>query len=491
MRRFMRVVGRSKSSEVTARSARGLRVWCGVLLALVVLATSVDAQTEPSLSAPLTLPELIRIAKERNHGLAQARASIDLARGSNTSAHSAYLPTISGDAGIQHSHDRSDGRSEFPTVIDSVLVRAVQDEEATSTNDGYSIGVRGTLPLVNVPGWMRQRGARERLLASEHSFETVEDELVYSVSAQYYEMLRAQELRQVADEAFTLTGEQFERSQALYELGSVAKTDVLQAQVSRAAAERDRIASANRVEQERARLAVLLALPVDSPIQVADPGEVVMPDTTSDESNLIAQAMDARPDVKRARVELAASEYDTKAAKWSRYPSLDLSASFRKSKSDGDRETMSQIISPRRFVPDTTNVSSKPGQTTWDVGLGLSVPIFDGLITKGNIQQATANQVIKARAYEQAKLDAALEVRQSLIAIKNATEEIRSAREGVSLAEESVRLQRALYESGGGTILQWNNAQVELTKARVSLVEAEVNLRLAEASLEKALGSDQ
>jgi len=58
----------------------------------------------------------------------------------------------------------------------------------------------------------------------------------------------------------------------------------------------------------------------------------------------------------------------------------------------------------------------------------------------------------------------------------------------VTFAEESVRLQRALYENGGGTLLEWNNAQVELTRARVAVVEAEVQLRLAQAQLERALG---
>lgn len=484
MRRKVRC---EEAGEGRARIAlRG--AWRGAAAAAVMMTIlglgAARADEPPDLSRPLTLEELLRLAKERNHGLAQAQSRIDLARGSYTSSWSTYLPSLRGSAGFEHGHDHSTSKR--------VLGPAVQEEDGTTTSDGYSLSLDGTERLLDPPGWFRSQSSKHRLSASEHSFASAEDLLIWNVTTQYYEVVRQKKLLEVAEQAYTLAGEQLDRAQALYELGSVAKTDVLQAQVSRAASERDRIAAGNAVEQQRSLLAVYLALPVDSPIEVSPPEEITALESTTEEGTLVDQAMSERPDLAQAKAELSASGLDARAARWSRYPTLALSYSYRKFKSSADNEATTKLAQEDGSVSrNTAKYSFEPEGSSWSVGLGLSVPIFDGFLTKGSIQQAVANQRIQERALEQAKLDAALEVRQSLIAIKNANEEIRSAREGVSLAEESVRLQKALYEAGGGTLLQWNNAQVELTKARVSLVEAEVNLRLAQAGLDKATGSSE
>ena len=127
-------------------------------------------------------------------------------------------------------------------------------------------------------------------------------------------------------------------------------------------------------------------------------------------------------------------------------------------------------------------------EARWGFSVGVSQTLFDGLRTKGSIQRATAGRRAQERALDAQRLQVALDIRESLLALKNAAEGIRSAREGVSLAEESARLQKALYESGGGTLLEWNNAQVELTRAKVAVVEAEASYHLAEAALERAVG---
>lgn len=484
MRRKVRCEEAGKERAQFARRGAGRVAAAAALIVATLGAGAVRAEQTPDLGHPLTLEELLRLAKERNHALAQAQSRIEVARGGYTSSWNVYLPSLRGSAGVEHGHDHSTNKR--------VLGPAVQEEDGTTTSDGYSVSLDGSESLLNPPGWFRSQSSKQRLQASEHSFASAEDLLVWNVTTQYYEVVRRKKLLEVAEQAYTLAGEQLERAQALYELGSVAKTDVLQAQVSRAASERDRIASGNAVDQQRSLLAVLLALPVDSPIEVSEPDEITALESVGDERTLVDQAMTTRPDLAQAKAELSASGLDARAARWSRYPTLALSYSYRRFKSSADNEATTKLAQEDGSVSrNTAKYSFEPEGSSWSVGLGLSVPIFDGFLTKGSIQQATANQRIQERALEQAKLDAALEVRQSLIAIKNANEEIRSAREGVSLAEESVRLQKALYEAGGGTLLQWNNAQVELTKARVSLVEADVLLRLAQAGLDKATGRSE
>ncbi|MBK8230478.1 MAG: TolC family protein [Candidatus Eisenbacteria bacterium] len=456
------------------------------LLGGAVLADGSPARAEqaPDLSRPVSLEEAIRLAKERNHGLAQSRDGIDGSRGALTSAKATYFPSLRGNLGADHSEDDSNSRR--------VVGTAIQEEDGTSTSDGYSVSIGGGAGLFDPASWLGARAAQRRVTASEQSYEVAEDDLVYQVTSQYFTVVRGKQLLEVAEQAYTLAGEQLERAQALYELGSVAKTDVLQAQVSRAASERDRIAARNSVEQQRAFLAVLLALPVDSPIELEEAGAYDTENLPSDEPGLIGEALERRPDLFRTKADLEATGYELRAAQWSRFPTVDLSYSYRYGKSSFSSEGTSKLfVGGAEQGRDEYSFENEPSSTSWSVGVGMNIPIFDGFLTKGSIQRAEATRRAQQRGLEQAKLDAALEVRTSLIALKNAEEEIRSAREGVGFAEESVRLQKALYESGGGTLLQWNNAQVELTRARVSLVEAGVNLQLARAGLDRAIGRSE
>ena len=112
------------------------------------------------------MEELLRLAKQRNHDLAQAQSQIDVARGTYTSSLEVYLPNLRGNAGVEHGHDHSTSKR--------VLGSAVQEEDGTTTSDGYSLSLDASQSLVNPSGWFRSRGAKERLRAIPWARERVE-----------------------------------------------------------------------------------------------------------------------------------------------------------------------------------------------------------------------------------------------------------------------------------------------------------------------------
>ena len=215
----------------------------------------------------------------------------------------------------------------------------------------------------------------------------------------------------------------------------------------------------------------MLALPVDSPLEVEPQAPVDETAPVPADSALSALAERQRPDLQSAVASLQAARSNERAARSQRYPSL--GANYFYAKQDSS-------IGPLFKNLDTG--------ARWGFSVGVSQVLFDGLGTKGSIQRATADRRAKEQALEEQRLQVTLDIREALLGLKNASETIRSAREGVSLAEESARLQKALYEAGGGTLLEWNNAQVELTRAKVAVVEAEASYHLAEAALERAVG---
>jgi outer membrane protein len=433
-----------------------------VLLLLTIGTARAQDVSMPDLSRPLSLDEIVRLATTRNLQVAQARESWEMARGGRTAAWAGLLPNLQGSVGYSRNTQKFSGVN--PQTGRPII--------SGQTDDYYSLGINGGVNLIDLPSLYSFRGAGQSLVAAGHGFDDAVQSIVLAVKQQYYAFTQSQELARVAQDSYTLRTEQQRRAESLFQLGSVAKSDVLQAQVNLSAAEREKIAAENRIEQERARLAMMLALPVDARLEVEPPLPVDETAPMPAESELGARAGLQRPDLRRAAASLEAARSSERAARFQRWPSLGGSYSYSKQHDSAVGQLFRDLDQNAR----------------WGFSVGVTQTLFDGLQTKGSIQRGTADRRGKERALEQQRLQAALDIRESLLGLKNASEWIRSAREGVSLAEESARLQKALYESGGGTLLEWNNAQVELTRAKVAVVEAEASYHLAEAALDRAVG---
>lgn len=480
----MVVLSTSGAGGVITKGAACRAAIAASALAVILLAASSstlqaqDSGSEVDLGSPLSLDRLIHIASERNLSLAQSYQSVEGVRGSRTGSYANLLPNVSGSWGYSQAISESSPTTRF-FDIGGIPIQ-IEDPGGRTVSDRYNLSIGLNQALIAPAAWFSFRQAGSSLESASLGLERARDNLAFEVTRQYFSLIRARELSRVAHETYRLSQEQLRRAQSLFELGSVARSDVLQAQVRVAGSERDRIASDNSVELERARLCLLLAIPVDSPLEVQDPPPPPVDPVPGSGGEQVRLALQNRADFRQSELDLSGARLGEKSARWSRYPSisggLSYSRHFTGPVTSGEDVGVFDIF--RNLDTDAT----------WGFSLGLRASIFDGLSTKGSIQRATAGRRAREQALEEKRLSVALEVREASIQIKNASEGIRSAGEGVNLAEESVRLQKALYEGGGGTLLEWNNALVELTRARVALVEAEVNLHLALAGMEYAVG---
>ena len=114
--------------------------------------------------------------------------------------------------------------------------------------------------VLNFNTWGNMRAAKKgRESTVERNFATRAD-IALEAYRLFYELLKSEKLAHVANENLTLTRDQLLRTQALFELGSVAKGDVLKQQVQVSQAQLDEIRERRSVLIARARLANLLGL---------------------------------------------------------------------------------------------------------------------------------------------------------------------------------------------------------------------------------------
>lgn len=445
--------------------------WLAALAILIPLtAGAEDAVMSVDLSRPLSADDCVRIALQRNYQVRLAEDQLKSANASKLGAYGSFFPSLN--TGYDYSHSKSTYEqkpgstfSPFPNI-----------------SDGNSFSINASQTLLSLPAIFGIVAARKASGAARSDMIDAESQVAMLVRQQYFTVIESIKLEDVAREDRKLADEELKRTQSLFDVGSVARTDVLKSNVRVAEAQSTLTAAANRTQLERARLALYLALPPGTLVQVLDTldprGEA--PDSVG----AYRQALDTRPDLKAARLRLDAAGVDRKSALARKLPYLSHSFNRNHSLSRGDDRTFT--VTSTGLGQDTTFVRTT--STSWNYRIGLSWNILDGLVTASSVQRASAQELSARHSLENLELQVQLDVTDALVAMRNAAAQVQTAREALTSAQEDLKLSQERYSVGLGTILELIDAQVKLTRARTGEVQAMAALKRAEALYDRAIG---
>lgn len=134
-----------------------------------------------------------------------------------------------------------------------------------------------------------------------------------------------------------------------------------------------------------------------------------------------------------------------------------------------------------------TNVVNSLG--TYDVGVSLRIPVFDG--GRRNSRRAEAQAYIRQEELRASQLDKQVEfeVRQALLKLDNARGQVELSGEEADAARQELDHQRRRYEQGVGTHLELTGAQVNLARAADGRVGALYAWNEARIELMQAMGT--
>ncbi|TPW13487.1 MAG: tolC, partial [bacterium] len=342
--------------------------------------------------------------------------------------------------------------------------------------NGWSLGASQT--LFSLPGIYNIIAAGRNSGAAEEDVRNAEQTAAQIVRQQYYNVIESIKLEEVAREDVRLAGEELKRTQSLFEVGSVARTDVLKSNVRVSESQSSLTAAVNRIDIERARLNQALALPPSSKVQLVE--SLDPRGDNPDSAAAFAQALEQRPDIRAAQLRLSAAEARKKAAVGGKVPFI--SHSFRKSDTDSRGDELDFIDNEIQssFVRSNTDA--------WSYQIGASWNILDGLVTESNMQRAKYNKLLQEHQLLDLENSVMVETTEALVALRNAQAQILVAREARASAEEDLNLSQERYSVGLGTILELIDAQVNVSRARTGEVTAMAAEKRAEAQLDKAIG---
>lgn len=438
---------------------------------------------------PLTADQAVKMALARNSSVVQAEAGVLSAQGGLWSAYSGVLPRASASIDRSRSVDLPSDEFKDRQFFGSVYRERTESAESRSR----SAVISGSWNLLNLGALQSWRSASSGLSAARSSRQATRNEVALLARERFYDVVKAVHLSRVASGSARLARDDERRVRALFEVGSVSKTDLLKSQVRTSQSQLDSLMADHGVVTARIRLAEFLGIAegslgaVDTTL-VAGEGAPV-PGLEA----LLAEARRARPDLQAAELRVRSSEQALAGARFARLPYLAANGAYAFRSEVTSSNSSRYLGFPFYSSPDTTVSTSLTtvSDPNYRVSLSLNLDLFDGFATDARIAGARARLLTDRESRDALMRNLENEVRQVLLAHQEASERETLSRRALESARENLNLVQQKYNVGSATILDLIDSQVQLQRAEGDLVSSLAAILVARASIERVRGRSE
>lgn len=274
----------------------------------------------------------------------------------------------------------------------------------------------------------------------------------------YLQILYSRETLEICRQSLIVSEKQEARGKALYEAGSIAKSDFTQL-IAQTADDRYQVITAEaNVDLLIVELKQLLNLGIETSFDILTPQfdneDILAP--IPERNTVLATALETWPTIQRTAVDEAIAETNIKAAKTGYYPTIAITAGL--------------------------STGSMSGGGTWgnqmrenfgeSAGISLSLPIYDNGKTRAAVARARIEALNTAydrddeintltKAIESAYLDA-----------RSAQGKYQAAQESAAATADTYELISEQYELGIKNTFEMLTAQKDLLQARLEVLQA-------------------
>ena len=417
-----------------------------ILAVFVLLPFALSARAADS----LTVEQCVTLALKQSPELKKAQASLSLAGASLQASVGAILPHLSGSSGYSQ---------RGPATIDQ-----------NGHYDTYSTGLNVGLSLVNLSGWADITGTALARQSAGAAYQLAVASLAYRVKEAFYGLAKLEKAVEVARSSVKQSQEQAKRAEAMFQLGSLSRADMLKIQVRLTQNRVDLLAAESNLLTAKQSLAGLLGLSGEAAINPS----MVFPDTSlmkSVSDSVTVSELEQNPDYRLANK----NRKSKNAGLWSAW--LDklpyLSGSYNYGYSDS-----------RQFKDNADWIE----HDSWSASLSLNWNIFDGGISASRIRQAAAQLKIADADLFSARQSVYSELKLAKLSLAMSREAIGLVTDLQQQASEDYKLTTEKYRLGSASVLDLLSSQLTYNQAQQQAANILCDYYLSLARMDKALG---
>jgi outer membrane protein len=412
----------------------------------------------PMLAQPLWAADLIQIyreARENDAAYAAARSTLDAGRERTPQARAGLLPTLSLSGNTVWNENDLYFRDSSTT------------RNLNFNSNGYTLAL--SQPLFRWQNWVAFDQSKYQVAQAEAAFVQAGQDLILRVAQAYFDVLYAIENLNAVRTTKASIEQQLESAKRNFEVGTATIVDSQEAQSRFDLAVAQEIAAESELEVRQRTLQAIIGrepgalAPLRRNAEIPQPQPADMKQWAS-----AAESGNINVQIQTAALEIAAREVERQRA--GHYPTIDLVANVGKSTAfatvGGQLETEFQ-----------------------NVGVQLSLPIFQGGLVRSRQTEASANRAATESTLEQTRRNAALLARQNYLGSVNGLAQVRALKAALVSSQSSLESNRLGFDVGVRINIDVLNAETQVLVTRRDLARAVVDTLLSQLRLKAAVGN--
>ncbi len=438
------------------------------MLWLLVLAGSVAAQ-ELAGTGPLELSmhRAIEIATspEGNTNVQLSGEALKQSRSRQAEARAALLPDLEGAFSARNQTENLAALGLSQAI--EIPIPGFHFPSLVGPFTTVDARLSGTQTIFDFSSIRRYQASKTGVTAAQADVANTQQTVAAAVARAYLAAQRSQTDVESAEANVKLSQAVLDQAQHEKEAGTGTGIDITRAKVQLANDRQHLLDTQNQRRAANLRLLRAIGMRLDTDLRLTDKLDYVPVDAVTLEQAR-AEALKQRADLKAQREREAVARLSADATKLERLPNVAAFADY------GSIGTGLDNALPTRTY-----------------GVQVRVPIFDG-------GRRDARRAESASQYRQEKVrtndlqeQVELDVRLALDELQSAEDQVKVAREGLSLAEQELTQARRRYEAGVANSLEVTDAQTRLERARDNQTAALYLYGVARVDLAQATGRPQ
>ncbi|MGA1842136.1 MAG: TolC family protein [bacterium] len=402
-------------------------------------------ETGFSQTRKLSLYECMDIALKRNPEIKSAKERVIRTRLQIREAFSSILPKLSGD--FEYTHQ--DGTTLFSSFF---------------PDENYSFGLTLRQPLFDQGKYFILRPQADiSVEISELSLDATKQNVLFGVVRAYISTLKAKEMLAIAKESKDRLAEHLRVTKRRFEVGQVAKNDVLRAEMELANSESELIHAEKALALSYETLRKIIFIE-DENLLIDSISDIRKDQRSMNE--MINNAYEKRPDYQQLVKGKELAQKGISLAKTDFFPMISIFGEYERS--------------GEHFYPD---------DDIFTVGGSISIPIFEGGIRYVKLRRARHDHSLAEYQEAEMKKQVRLEVIETFLHMEDLLATLKAIDKQIEHAQENIRIVKLRYQEGEATNLDVLDANLLLVKARTDFVTLNYDIMEAGFAIDKAVGN--
>jgi len=357
-------------------------------------------------------------------------------------------------------------------------------------NYGFNYQLTSTLNIFNgLADWASLKAAIERRDFATLTLARAKQLIALDVAQSFLQVLLDRKIVAIHQSALDASKAQEALVAKQVEVGSGKPSDLASARAQTSQNQSLVLSALNQVRTDLLLLVQKLRLNVKDDYEIKEPklnAVSTIDSKYANEDDLIDEALANRADLKAAKRNATAAEWDVTNAASGYWPTLNAQFALY----SNARELIIDSSGGVNYVPPVqTNLFTQLGNNNYyDITLNLSWNIFDQWTTPRNVAVANATaRNLRVDAGDQER-QVTVDVRKGLLDYKTASALMDSTAAGAQSAEEAYNLVKGRFDAGIVNFSELQLAQSTLVAAQSAKEQAVVSLELKKRALDTAIG---